>query len=94
MLDPDDLTDLTIIVALADHLAGPDATDHERRTLPDDLVDLIRAGALTIDIRNGIHDGHADTYIAVTMNGELRTVSIRELDLPADLAFEWPADDT
>ena len=89
MLDPDDLTDLTIIVALADHLAGPDATDYERRALPDDLVDMIRAGALTIDVRNGIHDGHADTYLAVTTNGELRTISITELDLPDDLEFEW-----
>ena len=83
------LDDLTIIVALADHLAGPDATDHERHTLPDELVDMIRAGALTIDVRNGIHDGHADTYLAVTTNGELRTISIIELDLPDDLEFEW-----
>ena len=89
MLDPDDLTDLTIIVALADHLAGPDATDYERRTLPDDLVAMIKIGAFAVEVRNGIHDGHADTYLAVTTNGELRTISIIELDLPDDLEFEW-----
>lgn len=89
MLDPDDLTDLTIIVALADYLVGPHATNYERRTLPDDLVDLIRSGVLTIDVRNGLHDGRADTYLAVTTNGELRTVSVSELDLPDDIGFEW-----
>lgn len=43
---------------------------------------MIRTGALIIDIRTGIHDGQADTYVAVTMSGELRTVSVTELDLP------------
>ena len=93
MLDPGCLADLTIIVALADHLAGPHSTGHAKGILADELVAMIHKGLLTIDVRNGIHDGRADTYLAVTMNGELRTVSITELDLPDDIAFQWPPTD-
>ena len=89
MLSPDRLADLTIIVAVADFLADEHATVSAKRLLADEFVALIRRSVLTMDLRHDIHDGA--TYVAVTMNRELHTVSIDELDLPADLKVDWPA---
>jgi hypothetical protein len=90
VLDPENLADLTLIVAFAEYLADAHSTDGARGLLADELVSMIERGVLTVEVRNGIHDGRADTYLAVTMNGELRTVSVSELDLPDDIRFEWP----